>query len=63
MGYPGVFQSNPCLYPSKPVPASTVRVFVGTGRGFAKTHGYPNPPGVMPPEVNHEPRKGSASVN
>ena len=21
-GYPGVFQSNPCPYPSKPVPAS-----------------------------------------
>ena len=29
-GYPGVFQSNPCPYPSKPVPAST-----GTGfRGY-----------------------------
>jgi hypothetical protein len=63
MGYPGVFQSNPCPYPSKPVPASMARVFVGTGRGFMKTHGFPNPCGFMPPEMTKEPRKSSASVN
>jgi hypothetical protein len=62
-GYPGVFQSNPCPYPSKPVPASMARVFVGTGRGFMKTHGFPNPCGFMPPEMTKEPRKSSASVN
>ncbi|KIJ90190.1 hypothetical protein K443DRAFT_15438 [Laccaria amethystina LaAM-08-1] len=46
-GYPGVFQSNPCLYPSKPVPASM-------SAGFR---------GVMPPKTTNEPCKSSASVN
>ena len=58
MGYPGVFQSNPHPYLSKPVPAS-----MGTGQGFTKTHGYPNPREVVPSEMTNEPRKGSASVN
>jgi hypothetical protein len=62
-GYPGVFQSNLCLYPSKPTPASMARVFVGTGRGFMKTHRYLNPRQVMPPKMTSEPRKSSASVN
>ena len=62
-GYPGVFQSNPHPYPSKPVPASMGRVFMGTGQGFTKTHGYPNPREVVPSEMTNEPRKGSASVN
>ena len=30
-GYPGVFQSNPCPYPSKPIPASTGTGFCGYG--------------------------------
>jgi len=47
---------NPYLRPE-------ARVFVGTGHGFTKTHGYPNPHGVMPSEMTNEPRKGSASVN
>ena len=34
-GYPGVFQGNPHLYPSKPVPASTGVGFMGMGGGFA----------------------------
>jgi hypothetical protein len=46
-----------------PVPASMAWVFVGTGRGFMKTHGFPNPCGFMPPEMTKEPRKSSASVN
>jgi len=47
---------NPYLHPQ-------AQVFAGTGRGFTKTHGYPNLHGVMPPELTNEPHKGSASVN
>ena len=46
-----------------PYPRPWARVFMGTGQGFTKTHGYPNPREVVPSEMTNEPRKGSASVN
>ena len=49
-------RQNPYLRP-------WARVFMGTGQGFTKTHGYPNLREVVPSEMTNEPRKGSASVN
>jgi hypothetical protein len=42
MGYPGVFQGNPCLYPSKPVPMYSIWVWVLAGMGcrFGITCGF-----------------------
>ena len=37
MGYPGVFQGNLHLYPSKPAPVSTGTGFTGMGDGFSQT--------------------------
>jgi hypothetical protein len=57
-GYPGVFQSNPCPYPSKPVPVSMCTGFHRYGLRV-----YRNPRGVMALDMTNEPRKSSASVN
>jgi len=46
-----------------PYPRPRAQVFAGTGSGFTKTWGYPNPRRGMPPEMTNKPRKGSASVN
>jgi len=46
-----------------PYPHPWARVFAGTGSGFTKTQGYPNPHRGMLPEMTNKPRKGSASVN
>jgi len=42
-GYPGVFQSNPCPYPSKPVPVSTGAGFHGYGLRVYKNPRVPQP--------------------
>ena len=46
-----------------PYPGPWAWVFMGTGQGFTKTHGYPNPHEVVPSEMTNEPHKGSACVN
>ncbi|KAF8812170.1 hypothetical protein BYT27DRAFT_7035262, partial [Phlegmacium glaucopus] len=43
MGHPGVFQGNPHLYPSKPVPTSTGAGFDRHGCGFCKNPRVYNP--------------------
>jgi len=62
-GYPGVFQSNLHLYPSKPVPASTAAGFRRYRSGVYKNPGVPNMHRGIPPEMTNVPRKGRASVN
>ena len=59
-GFSRVTHTHTCqnLYPHP-----WAQVFMGTGQGFTKTHGYPNPCEVVPSEMTNEPRKGSASVN
>jgi hypothetical protein len=42
-GYPGVFQSNPCPYPSKPVPASMSAGFRGYGSRVYENPRVPQP--------------------
>jgi len=63
MGYPGVFQSNPHPYPSKPIPASMGVGFCRYGSGVYKNPGVPNMHRGIPPEMTNVPRKGRASVN
>ena len=46
MGYPGVFQSNPCLYPSKPIPMCMGMVLIAIGHGLGITHEHQNPHGI-----------------
>jgi hypothetical protein len=60
LGFSRVTRARTC---QNPYPRPQVQVLVGMGRGFMKTHGYPNLQGVMPPEMTKEPRKSSASVN
>ena len=60
LGFSRVTCTHTC---QNPYPRPWARVFMGTGQGFTKTHGYPNPREVVPSEMTNEPRKGSASVN
>ena len=43
MGYPGVFQSNPCPYPSKPVPMSMCTGFHRYGLRVYRNPWVPQP--------------------
>ncbi|KAF8809270.1 hypothetical protein BYT27DRAFT_7094862, partial [Phlegmacium glaucopus] len=43
MGYPGVFQGNPHLHPSKPIPTSTGAGFDRHRCGFCKNLRVYNP--------------------
>ena len=60
LGFSRVTCAHTC---QNPYPHPQVCVFAGMGRGFTKTHRYPNLCSIMPPELTNEPHKGSASVN